>query len=83
MVLWSWVMAARTVNASTFKARCLRLLDEVAEGGGEIVVTKHGKPVARVSPVEAPPSLRGSVEFLVSDEELVAPLDEAWGANLE
>ena len=77
------VMSVETVNASTFKARCLGLLDQVAETGREIVVTKRGKPVARVVPVEAPPSLRGSVEFLVSDEELIAPLGETWNAEIE
>ena len=36
----------REVSASEFKAKCLRMLDEVdAEG---IVITKRGKPVARL-----------------------------------
>lgn len=77
------VMKVRTVNASSFKARCLGLLDDVARTGQEIVVTKRGRPVARVSPVEQPGSLRDSVEFLVSDEELIAPLDERWDAEVE
>jgi len=76
-------MSQRTVNASQFKAKCLRLLDEVAETGQEIVITKHGRPVARVSAVEDAPSMRGSVRFLVSDEELVAPLGEVWHAEVE
>ena len=37
---------SRTMKASEFKAKCLRLMDEVAEDGGEIVITKNGKPVA-------------------------------------
>lgn len=64
--------------ASRFKAECLRVLDEVAASGGSVVVTKRGKPVARLVPLEAPRSLRGSVTFLVGDEELIAPLDEPW-----
>jgi prevent-host-death family protein len=71
-------MEGRTINASAFKARCLAILDEVAETGEELVVTKRGKPVARVVPVEEVPSLRGSVTFLVSDDELIAPLDVPW-----
>src|SRR4051794_28385090 len=35
------------VTTSAFKARCLALLDEAA-AGEEIVVTKHGRPLARV-----------------------------------
>lgn len=64
----------RTISASRFKAQCLALLDEVAETGEAIVVTKRGKPVARLEPVQPPPSLAGSVTFLVSDDELIAPL---------
>ena len=64
----------RTISASQFKARCLALLDEVAETGQALVVTKRGKPVARISPVVKPESLEGSVTFLVTDEELIAPL---------
>jgi prevent-host-death family protein len=50
-----------TFTASVFKAKCLHLLDEVAESGYSIVITKHGQPVAKVVPVR-PPSrpLRGS-----------------------
>ena len=68
----------RTIPAGQFKARCLKLLDEVAETGETIVVTKRGKPVAKVEPVQEPPSLRGSVTFLVSDEELMQPILEPW-----
>jgi prevent-host-death family protein len=73
----------RSIPAARFKAQCLKLLDEVAETGETIVVTKRGKPVARVEPVEAPPSLKGSVTYLVSDEELIAPIDEVWNAEVE
>ncbi|MFN0155123.1 MAG: type II toxin-antitoxin system Phd/YefM family antitoxin [Gaiella sp.] len=68
----------RTISATQFKARCLALLDEVAETGQSIVVTKHGKPVARVAAAQPPRSLQGSVTFLVSDEELIAPLYPDW-----
>jgi prevent-host-death family protein len=38
------------INASTFKARCLRLLDEVSRTGEELVILKRGRPVARLVP---------------------------------
>jgi len=72
------VIKATLVPAGQFKARCLALLDEVAERGAEFVVTKHGKPVARVVPVEEPPDLRGSV---VSEGDIVSPTGEAWSAE--
>jgi prevent-host-death family protein len=61
----------RHIPASEFKARCLALLDEVAETKETLVVTKRGKPVAQVVPADEPRSLAGSVEFHLSDDELV------------
>lgn len=72
-----------TVPAGEFKAKCLKLLDEVAETGETIVVTKRGKPVARVGPMEPPPSLKGSVTYLVSDEELIKPVLDPLNAETE
>ena len=68
----------RTIAAGQFKAQCLRLLDEVAETGETIVVTKRGKAVAKLQPVEEPPSLKGSVTYLVDDEELLFSTGEIW-----
>jgi len=61
----------KEITASQFKARCLRLLDEVAETGETLVVTKHGRPVARVVPPLGPDDLRGSVKINMTDEELI------------
>ena len=50
----------RTIKASEFKVRCLRLIGEVAEGGKEVVITKRGRPVSRlVAYREKPESLFG------------------------
>ncbi len=46
----SATLAGRIVPAGEFKTNCLRLMDEVQETGAEIVVTKHRRPVVRVSP---------------------------------
>jgi prevent-host-death family protein len=73
----------RTIPAGRFKAQCLKLLDEVAETGETIVVTKRGKPVAKIEPVEEPPSLRGSVVYLVDDDELLFSTGEVWDVERE
>lgn len=73
-------MPERIVPASVFKAHCLGLLDEIAATGQPVVVTKRGKPVARVVPVEPAPTLVGSVTYLVGEDELIAPLGERWDA---
>ncbi len=74
-------MAERAITATQFKAKCLGLLDEVAATGNDLIVTKHGRPVARVVAAVPPASLVGSVTQLVSDDELIAPLDESWDAD--
>jgi prevent-host-death family protein len=40
---------AKTLSASEFKARCLKILDELQPEG--LVVTKRGRPVAKVTPI--------------------------------
>ena len=45
-----------TIAAGEFKAKCLALLDEVAETGKEILITKRGKNVARLVPAEVDPA---------------------------
>jgi len=70
----------RTVSAAEFKARCLALLDEVRETHETLVVTKRGKPVAKVMAVEEGTRqrpLRGSVRV---QGDIVAPIEESWNA---
>lgn len=38
----------KTIGAAKFKAQCLALLDQIDADG--LIVTKHGKPVAKVIP---------------------------------
>ena len=61
----------KEITATQFKARCLRLLDEVAETGETLVVTKHGRPVARVEPPLRPDDLIGSGKINMTPEELI------------
>ena len=75
------VMSNERISASRFKARCLALLDDVAETGQPLTVTKRGRAVARVVPMDGPPALSGSVTYAVSEEELIAPLGEDWDAG--
>ena len=52
------VMKPRTIAAAKFKSDCLSLLDEVERSRAELVVTKRGRPVARVVPLERKKSVR-------------------------
>lgn len=68
------------IGAGAFKDRCLQLLDEVRGRSVEVLVTKHGQPVARlVAPDVVNPSafgfLRGSV---IRADDIVTPDFSAW-----
>jgi len=69
---------ATEIKASEFKATCLALLDEVAHTRSEIVVTKHGRPLAKLVPFDDARPLKGSVTLTVEDEELLFSTGEAW-----
>ncbi len=72
----------RTMKASEFKARCLALMDEVAESGGEIVITKRGKPVARLAPCERrPTTLFGAGGEIAIHGDIIEPIDVTWEAE--
>lgn len=73
---------AKTIAAGEFKMRCLALLDEVAATRLPLVVTKRGKPVARLVPLTDDPAadLIGSVRY-ASEEDLLAPVGETWDAE--
>ena len=50
-----------TVPASQFKAKCLRLLEDIVKEGRSLVITKRGRPIARVTPLgRSSRSLRGT-----------------------
>ena len=71
------------VAAGEFKAKCLHLLDEVRDRRREYVITKRGRPVARLVPVaSAPPDIfgrmRGTAEIV---GDIVAPVGEPWDAD--
>jgi prevent-host-death family protein len=74
------MMKPKVMPAAQFKAECLALLDRVAETGESLVVTKRGRPVAQVVPMEGkkPKSLRGSVREI---GDIVEPVDVVWKAN--
>ncbi len=68
------------IAAGEFKAKCLNLLDEVAEKRMTLVITKHGKPVAQVVPIPVTEgdlvgSMRGSVLW---EGDIISPLENEW-----
>jgi prevent-host-death family protein len=72
----------QVIGAGEFKQRCLALLDRVAETGIPLLVTKRGRPVARVVPVDSQSSsLRGSLRVVAENEEDLYSTGESWEVN--
>ena len=73
----------KQIKASEFKAKCLRLLDEVAESGEILVITKHGRPVAELGPAKKrPKTLFGAHKGMFEIKgDIIEPLDVEWEAE--
>ena len=71
------------IGAAAFKAKCLQLLDEISERKRDaIIITKRGKPVARLAPVDdAGGAIYGAMKGLAKIHgDLTEPLGAEWEA---
>ena len=75
----------RTIKASEFKAKCLKLMDEVPESGEGIIVTKNGKPVAKLSPLRQKPDVIFGIDrdTIQIHGDIVSPIPAEWFKDLE
>jgi prevent-host-death family protein len=73
-------MVMKKVAAAKFKEQCLSILDHLEPEG--IVITKHGKPVARLLPVErASADLIGSLRGKIRVKGDVQSTGVKWDAG--
>lgn len=76
-------MDKNTVSTSELKARCAEIVGRVARTRAPVILTKRGRPVARILPVEEGEGadlfgcIKGSI---VICGDIVAPLDVEWEA---
>jgi prevent-host-death family protein len=71
------------IPAGEFKARCLQLMDQVRATRQPIIITKRGKPVAKLIPIEEPrPPLFGRLRgHSTARDDLIEPTGEVWEAE--
>ncbi len=72
------------IQAGAFKAHCLRLLQEVHDSGREVLITKRGKPMAKLVPVgdETRRPLFGFMkDSVILKGDIVASSGEKWSAD--
>jgi prevent-host-death family protein len=75
-------MVMKKMSASEFKARCLKVMDDVQATRETVLITKKGRPVAKLVPAETPRAalfgcLAGTVEIAGDIESPVVP-PESW-----
>lgn len=76
----------KTIAASEFQAKCLRIINELREGGEPVTITNRGKPVAVLSPVQPEREIRSIIgamkgTVLAYDNPFAPAVDSsAWDA---
>ena len=77
----------REIAAGEFKAKCLAIIDEVNSSGREVVITKRGKPTAKLIPLKKPEKkepfigrLEGIIDIVGDPDDLIKPVfpPEDW-----
>jgi prevent-host-death family protein len=80
---YSHFMDNQTIGAGEFKAKCLGLIDKVQETRRPLTITKRGKPVAQLVPLQEKPAksgfgcMKGTFEIT---GDIVGPIDVEWNA---
>lgn len=76
----------RTIAAGQFKAKCLSIIDEVHDRHEQVIITKYGKPMAQLVPMnEKPDSIFGAMRGLATiTGDLVEPITDPkdWDTDL-
>jgi prevent-host-death family protein len=71
----------KTMPAGQFKARCLKIMDQVRSTREPVTITKKGQPVAKLIPADTNPEdifgcLRGEIEIVGDIVSPVVPLED-------
>lgn len=75
-------MKSKEIGAAKFKEKCLAILDNLEPEG--LIITKHGKPVARVIPYPSKPEkLIGSLKQQLTVHGDIMATGIEWQANVE
>lgn len=71
----------KTMPAGKFKDRCLKTLDEVARTKSVVVITKRGRPVARLVPCAPDTPDRGLAGSVLEESGDPFSTGERWDAD--
>lgn len=71
------------IPAGQFKAECLKLMDKVQRSHEEVIITKFGKPVCKLVPINSSEKpnqalfgyMKGTAKTIA---DIISPTDEKW-----
>lgn len=71
------------IAAGEFKAKCLKIMEEVNASGKQMIITKRNVPVVKLCPIKTKDlalygKMKGSVEI---KGDIIHPIGEAWDAD--
>ena len=73
------------ISINNFKTHCFKLAQKVCDEHIELILTKHGKPLVRVSPLHT--SQVGQLNMLsgtaIMKDDLIEPVDVTWSSMTE
>lgn len=67
-------MLTESITAGSFQSKCMKLIDKIQEKQISVIITKRGKPIAKLVPIEDPTSV-------TINNDIIAPIDEDWNAD--
>jgi prevent-host-death family protein len=73
----------KTIQASTFKAQCLRIMDEVKTKKRRVIITKRNEPIAEIIPIGNESfspfgKMKGTIHI---KGDIIQPIGEEWDAD--
>ena len=76
-------VSPKEISAAEFKATCLKLMDAVEADRTEIIITKRGKPIAKLVPFEDRPApvfgfMAGTITVT---GDIIEPIETVWDAG--
>ena len=74
------------IAAGQFKAKCLKLMNDVYKHHEEIIITKYGKPIAKLVPIDdeekSKTPIFGILEGMITiSGDIISPIEEKWNAD--
>ena len=75
-----------SISVSQFKIHCLKIIENINQKKKSLIVTKRGKPVAKIEPIDKLSEddlLFNSMKAkaVIVDKDIISPINDSWEVN--